>query len=122
MNEDAIPTDTVALLQRIARELTTIRTLASAAVNAMRDAEGEIPEFMRRFTTYAHDVHDMGYMYEDLGHQKPDWLRRESERIDDRFRQLLEKLHSGGGTFEKVRREMASDPKNRWEHTYFLEK
>lgn len=123
MNEDEdFGADTKVLLQRIARELTTIRTLVASAVNFARDAEREIPEYMRRFMNYAHDMHDIGYMYEDLGHQKPEHVRQECERIDDRMRQLLDKLHTDGGAFEKVRREMAADPRNRWDHTRALMK
>lgn len=109
-------------LDRIARELTTIRELTSQYVNFMRNAETEIPEFMRRFMNYMHDLHDVRYMYEELGHVAPPHLLREMERTDDRLRQLLNTLHEGGGAFEKVRREMADDPENRWDHTRFLPK
>jgi hypothetical protein len=47
---------------------------------------------------------------------------REVERCDDRLRQMLSEQHSDGGTFEKVRREMAKDPENRWDHTRQLER
>lgn len=107
-------------LHRIARELTTIRQLVSDAVNYMRNAESEIPEYMRRFMGYMHDLQDIKYMYEDLGHQVPEHHKREAERCDDRFRQLLKKLHGEGEAFEKLRREMASDPENRWDHTRLL--
>lgn len=107
-------------LTRIARELTTIRQLVSDAVNYMRNAESEIPEKMRRFMNYMHDAHDVKYMYEELGHAVPQHLLRELERLDDRYRQLLQELHTDTGAFEKVRREMASDPDNRWDHTRLL--
>lgn len=107
-------------VKRIARELTTIRQLCSEAVNDMRNAEAEIPEKMRRFMNYMHDAHDVKYMYEELGHAVPQHLLRELERLDDRYRQLLVEMHLDGGTFEKVRREMASDPENRWDHTRLL--
>ena len=41
----------------------------------------------------------------------------EMERCDDRFRQLLEEAHLDGNVFEQVRRKMADDPNNRWDHT-----
>jgi hypothetical protein len=110
----------LASLDRIARELKTVRELASDAVNFMRDAQKEIPEKMRRFITYMHDIHDVSYMYEERGHMTPPWILREMERCDDRFRQLLDELHLDGGSFEKIRREMASDPENRWDHTRLL--
>lgn len=110
------------VLERIARELKTIRELVSKVVFAIADAEIEIPEKMRRFVMYMHDIHDISYMYEERGHQAPKWLLREMERCDDRFRQLLEETHADGGAFEKVRREMAKDPLNRWDHTRLLDK
>ena len=112
----------LAELNRVSRELKTIRELVSKVVNYMIDAESEIPEKVRRFITYMHDIHDVSYMYEEHGHQPPQHLLRELERCDDRYRQLLQELHLDGGTFEKVRREMAKDPENRWDHTRLLSK
>jgi len=109
-------------INRANRELKTIRELMSKVVNAIVEAESEIPEKMRRFIMYMHDVHDVSYMYEERGHQAPPHLLREMERCDDRYRQLLAELHLDGGVFEKVRREMAKDPENRWDHTRLLSK
>jgi len=109
-----------ATFDRIARELKTQRELLTTLVQFMREAESEIPEYMRRFMNYMHDLQDIKYMYEDLGHQVPEHHKREAERCDDRFRQLLKKLHTDGGQFEKVRQEMAADPENRWDHTRLL--
>lgn len=109
-------------LHRLNREMTTIRELLVKVVNAIVDAEKEIPEKMRRFIMYMHDVHDVSYMYEERGIPVPAHLAREMERCDDRYRQLLKELHLDGGTFEKVRREMAKDPENRWDHTRLLSK
>lgn len=109
-------------VNRCAKELTAIRILLTQAVNFATNAESEIPEKMRRFANYFHDVHDMIYAYENSGQQKPEHLNRELERCDDRFRQLLEGLHADGGTFEKVRREMAADPNNRYDHTRLIDK
>lgn len=110
------------LLLRIARELKVIRENTGKALFAIHEAEAEIPEKMRRFIMYMHDVHDVSYMYEERGHQVPSHILREMERCDDRYRQLLKELHLEGGTFEKVRREMAKDEENRWDHTRQLEK
>lgn len=106
-------------LDRIARELVTIRELTSKYVNAQEDAEREIPEWTRRFVTYMHDVHDVSYMYEERGVPVPQHILREMERCDDRYRQVLRDLHDliKDGRFEKIRREMASDKENRWDHT-----
>ena len=113
---------TESLLRRNAQELKMIREMMTVVVHAIREAESEIPEKMRRFIMYMHDVHDVSYMYEERGHQVPQHILREMERCDDRYRQLLQELHLDGGTFEKVRRKMAEDPLNRWDHTRLLDK
>lgn len=110
------------LLFRIYRELRTIRENTSKALFAIAEAESEIPEKMRRFVMYMHDMHDVKNLYDEHGQSVPKWVLQEVERCDDRLRQLLEQLHTDGGTFEKVRREMAEDPNNRWDHTRLLAK
>lgn len=112
----------VVRLDRIARELVTIRELTSRYVNAQEAAEKEIPEWVRRYVTYMHDIHDITYMYEQRGLPIPDWILREMERCDDRFRQILKEMHdlAKDGRFEKIRREMAKDEENRWDHTRLL--
>jgi hypothetical protein len=109
-------------LVRIARELKQIREMMTTVIYYIREAEAEVPEKMRRFMNYMHDLHDIKYMYEELGHAVPPHHHREMERCDDRFRQLIEEQNAAGGTFEKVRREMAKDPNNRWDHTKLLSK
>lgn len=115
-NKSPMHGDTV-YLERISRDMKLIRELMVKVVNYMVNAESEVPEKMRRFITYMHDVHDVVYMYEERGHQAPDWIKNELQRCDDRFRQLLDEMHKDGGPFEKVRREMAADPENKWDHT-----
>lgn len=104
-------------MERIGRELKQIRELVTKAVNAMGTAETEVPEQTRRFVTYMHDMHDVANIYIERGQPVPHYINRELERCDDRMRQILETLHTDGGAFEKVRREMADDPANRWDHT-----
>ena len=104
-------------LNQIAQDIHVMRELMSKAVNAMHAAEGEVSEKMRRFVMYWHDLHDIINIYEERGNHPPDYVLREMERCDDRFRQLLTEAHTDGGTFEKVRREMAKDENNRWDHT-----
>ena len=114
----------LAELKNIRQVLTVTRELTSKFVNAMVAAEAEIPESMRRYMNYMHDVHDVRYMYESLGHSIPPHVNREIERLDDRYRQLLKRLHDlgpeGDWRFEKIRQEMAKDPDNRWDHTRLL--
>lgn len=112
----------VVYLERIARELKTIREGVGKALFAMHEAEAEVPEKIRRFANYFHDVVHIKGEYVTLGLKAPEWIDREMERCDDRFRQLLQGLHAEGGHFEKVRREMATDPNNRWDHTRLIGK
>ena len=109
-------------LERIASDMKIIREKLSKALTYMADAESEVPEKMRRFVMYMHDMHDVKNMYQELGLEVPSYVMREVERCDDRLRQMLSEQHSDGGTFEKVRREMAKDPENRWDHTRQLER
>jgi hypothetical protein len=109
------------VLKSIRQEISANKQLMQKLVEAMvHQAEAEIPEYMRRFANYFHDMHDVRYMYEEQGHDVPHHILRELERLDDRCRQLLQKLHAEGGAFSKVRREMAEDPENRWDHTRLL--
>ena len=108
-------------LDRIAREQTETRKLISKFVYAMvEEAESEIPEKYRRFCNAMHDIHDIKYMYEDVGSSVPPHLLRACERFDDRFRQIEEEYNAEGGVFNKIRRKMAADPNNRWDHTRLL--
>lgn len=109
--------DLLVELKNIRREQSTIRSLVGEALVALRDAESEIPERIRRFTHHMHSIHDIKYMYEDVGVPVPTHIMREIERLDDRFRQLVAEENAEGGTFSKVRREMASDKNNRYDHT-----
>jgi hypothetical protein len=105
------------LLWRIAREQADIRRLMSELVRFMRDAETEVPESLRRFANYFHDLHDIKYMYEEHGQDAPKHVLQEIERLDDRYRQILKEHNTDGGAIEKIRAMMASDPENRYNHT-----
>ena len=113
----------VVQLDRIAREQKRTYEQIQKFVHAMvEEAEKEVPEKYRRFCNTMHDIHDIKYMYEDVGTQVPEHILRECERLDDRHRQILRELNAEGGAFNKIRREMASDPLNRWDHTRLLDK
>lgn len=103
-------------LARIARDIKAIRSDLTKVINYMVEAESEVPEKMRRFIMYMHDVHDVVNIYEERGHTAPAYIMREMERCDDRFRHLLQDLHSDTGVFEKVRQEMSGREGNKWEH------
>jgi len=104
------------LLHRIARELTQLRIQNTELLKFYRDAEAEVPESLRRFANYFHDIHDIKYMYEEHGSKPPKHVLDEIERLDDRYRQILQAHNTDGGAIEKIRREMASDPENRYQH------
>lgn len=113
MNDEAI----LAEFKNIRQELATLRQLLSEGIRYLRDAESEIPERIRRFSHHMHSIHDIKYMYEELGVPVPQHILTELERVDDRWRQLMAEEYAEGGTLSKVRREMASDPLNRFNHT-----
>ena len=112
--------DFAVALNRVGQELQAIKVMMQQVVNFIRDAESEIPEKMRRYMNYMHDVHDISYMYEEKGIDVPQHVLRELERLDDRYRQLLKDMNTEGGAFNKVRRDMADDVENRWNHQKFL--
>lgn len=110
----------ITLLERIARDTKATRDLMTGFVNSMTAAESEIPEALRRFMTYYHDVHDIKYMYEEHGTMPPDWVMVEIRRCDDRYRHLLEDEYSDLGRLEKVRQDMAARQGNRYIHERLL--
>lgn len=110
------------LLWRIAKGVETLVRQNTELLGFYRDAEAEVPESLRRFANYFHDLHDIKYMYEELGHPTPAYILEELQRLDDRYRQILKMHNTDGGAIEKVRRQMASDPENRWDHTRLLSK
>jgi hypothetical protein len=105
-----------AKLKSMASDIAIMRQLLGKVVNYMVNAEEEVSEKMRRFIMYFHDLHDMKNFYNEHGVEPPSYIMREIERCDDRLRQLVKEAHADGGTFEKVRREMAADPDNKWNH------
>lgn len=100
--------------------LQTIKAMVGEVVVYMKDAESEVPEKMRRFIMYMHDVHDVMNMYTELGHTVPDYIQREAERCDDRYRHLLKEGNTDLGWIERVRGKMANEPGNRWDHSRLL--
>lgn len=102
------------LLFRISRELTLLRKQSTELLSFYRDAESEVPESLRRFANYFHDIHDIKYMYEEHGAGPPKHVLEEIERLDDRYRQILKSHNQDGGAIEKIRAMMAEDPENRY--------
>ena len=103
--------------KQIAKAIKVIRDLLSKYVNAQHEAESEVHEKMRRFAMYMHDMHDIKNLYVEHGVEVPTHISCELERCDDRLRQLLNEAHTDGGNFVMLRREIAKDTDNRWDHT-----
>lgn len=109
-------------LSRLARDMAAVRSDFMQVVNYIHEAESEVPERIRRFVTYYHDIHDVKYIYEEGGLDVPKHILREIERCDDRMRHITEDAAAAGGAFEKVRREMTKREGNRWDHGAMLPK
>lgn len=114
--------DLIAYTKNMARDMQILRASVIEITNYMKEAESEVPEKMRRFVMYMHDAHESAIFHERGGQPMPSYLVKELERCDDRYRQLLEELHTSGAAFDKVREEMTKDPKNRWDHNKLLTK
>lgn len=114
--------DDDSVTRNMARDIQTLKNNLLEVINYMHDAESEVPEKMRRFVMYFHDLHDIKYIYEEAGHTVPPYILREMERCDDRFRHLVEELNKPGAAFDKVRREMTKHEGNRWDHAAMLPK
>lgn len=109
--------ETDARLKLMSDDIHMIRTMLGHVLGAVREAESEVPEKMRRFANYYHDVVHIKGEYVSLGITPPKFIDEEMERCHDRMRQVLKDLHTDGNAFEKIRREMAKDPENRFDHT-----
>jgi hypothetical protein len=114
--------ETDAHIANLARDMRQVLLELRDVVKYMKEAESEIPEKMRRFIMYMHDVHDIKNLYEEHGQVPPAHIQREMERCDDRYRQLLEDGNAEGGWNNKVRAEMTLRPGNRWDHSRMLPK
>jgi len=115
-------TESEANIANMARDISQLRTMLTQVINYMNEAESEVPEKMRRFMMYYHDVKDILDMHHQLGQEPPMYLKREIERCDDRYRHLLEDLNTDTGAFERVRQDMSKREGNRWEHERLLPK
>lgn len=116
MAEDPVQSSEV-YLQRISRDIREMTLALREVVKYMKDAESEIPEKMRRFIMYFHDVHDIWWLYVQTGHEPPKHIRQEIERCADRYKHILDDLYADQGAFERVRQEMSKRAGNRYDHS-----
>ena len=105
-----------AVLKNIARDIQSMKSSLFQVINYMTDAESEIPERVRRFIMYYHDVHDILHLYDEQGSDRPSYVLRELERCHDRYRHILEDMEM----FEKVRQDMTKRAGNRYDHSRLL--
>ena len=115
---NARPTDDDDLsIARVARDIRALLLEIREITKYMREAESEIPEKMRRFMMYFHDMHDLKNMHEELGLIPPTYVLREIERCYDRLRHLLEDLFDPDkeGHFEHVRKDMSKREGNKYD-------
>ena len=110
----------VMYMERMSRDIRAIRGDLATALNSMREAEAEVPEKMRRFIMYYHDVHDIRNLFHESGIEPPREVNSEIERCTDRFIHLVHDLFDDNGVFEKVRQEMAERHGNRYDHKRLL--
>ncbi len=111
-------------IARVARDMRQMLLELREVTKYMRDAESEVPERVRRFIMYFHDVHDMQNLYNELGLVPPQHIRQEIERCADRFKHILEDMYDTDkhGGFEKVRKDMSGREGNRYDWTKALAK
>lgn len=82
--------------------LTELVALVKLGIGALHKAEQEVPEHMRRFTMYFHDLHDVMNFYHENGQDPPPYIKAEVERCHDRMAHLIEDETNQGGTFHAV--------------------
>ena len=107
-------------LKDMARDMRELVRHIRDVVRYMKEAESEVPEKMRRFIMYFHDMHDLRDLYHQAGVEPPGHILREIEKCSDRLKHLLDELYTDGGAFEKVRQEMSKRSGNKYDHTVLL--
>ena len=107
----------VMYMERISRDIRVLRNDITKVVVYMEKAERLIPEEMRRFIMYYHDVHDIRHLYHEHGLEPPPEVNSEIERCADQFVQMIREYHSDGGVFEKSRADLAEKAGNYYNHT-----
>jgi hypothetical protein len=104
-------------LKSLSRDMREVTLMLREVVKYMKDAESEIPEKMRRFIMYFHDVHDIWWLYMQTGHNPPEHIKKEIERCADRYKHILDDLYGDQGAFERVRQEMSKRTGNKYDHS-----
>lgn len=103
-------------LDRNSEMLEKIGHKLDALSGYVEKAESEVPEYIRRFTMFYHDIVHINWRYEEMGLQVPPWIRAEMERSHDRLKHVLEAENNQGGAFHKIRQEMDKMEGNKYTH------
>ena len=117
-------TESEAQIANLTRDMRAILLEVREVTKYMKEAESEVPEKVRRFIMYFHDVHDMQNLYNELGLIPPLHIKQEIERCADRFKHILEDMYDTNkhGAFERVRQDMSERSGNRYDWTHALAK
>ena len=104
-------------LAMLRRDMRSILLEMREVIKYMKEAESEIPEKIRRFMMYYHDLHDLKNLHHESGIEPPAYILREIERCHDRYRHILEEMHGDQGAFERVRQDMTQRGGNRYDYS-----
>ncbi len=79
-------------------------------------ADDEVPEYIRRFAMYYHDMLHIRVAYEEKGLPVPSFIADQVEYCHDRMELILAHENNQGGAFYKNRQELyaADDVANRY--------
>lgn len=103
-------------LDRNTEMLEKISSKLNLVLTAIDKAESEVPEYIRRFTMFYHDMVHINWRYEEMGLTVPPWIKGEMERAHDRLKHLLDAENNQGGAFHKIRQEMDKIEGNKYRH------
>ena len=100
----------------VLEELRKITKQLASVLGAIEKAESEVPEYMRRFVMYYHDIVHIREAHVQLGLTPPKSIDYEIERCSDRMAQLVDSEHNQGGTFHRVMEDMMKIGGTKYKH------
>lgn len=93
----------------ILKELQSLNAGLRTAITALEKAESEIPEHMRRFMMYMHDLVHVRWAYEEKGIMIPPYIDEAIEYAHDRLRVLIDRENQQGGAFDRGRQDLLAE-------------
>lgn len=103
--------------EAVLEELRKLNSKIGLVLDAVHKAEQEVPEYMRRFTMYYHDLYHIRLAYDEKGVPPPEHIMIELERAHDRMRHILDEENNQGGTFHRIRQQMDKMEGNKYTHS-----